>query len=111
MNQLLKVWIIAAAQAEETDFVVPGLTVTLQCRLYDRFHRANPQWPLDDRRLAKAALPRAAAHDFDGDAIVRGFDERDNWACGKWDIVKILIYRASSDFSRHVTPGPVYGRD
>src|SRR3712207_8256123 len=47
--------IVAGAQAEQADFVVPGVAVTFQGRLHDGLHRAHPQRPLDHRRLAKAA--------------------------------------------------------
>ncbi len=43
---------------------------------HDRFHFADSQRPLDDRALAEAALPGAAAHDLDRDPIVNAFDER-----------------------------------
>ena len=109
LDQLLEVGIIAGAQAEQADLVVAGVAVALEGRLHDGFDRADAQRPLDDGRLTEAALPGTAAHDLDGDAVVRRLHERDDRPRRQRDVVEVLLDGAGHDLARHVGARAVHG--
>src|SRR5262249_47016140 len=93
------------------NLIGPGVPVTLECGLDDVLDAAQPEWPLDDGGLTEPTLVRAAAHDFDGDAVVRRLDEGDDRLCGQRDRVEVLADGAGHDLFRHVRPRPVYCGD
>src|SRR5438105_11233585 len=102
LDQLLEVRVVAGAEAEEADLVVTRVAVAFEGRLHDRLDGAHAQGPFDDGRLAEAALPRAAAHDLDGDAVVRGLDVGDDRSGRQRDGVEVLVDRAGQDLARNV---------
>ena len=98
-----KYGIVAGAEAEQADLVVAGVAVAFQGGLHDGLDRADAQRPLDDGRLAEAALPGAAAHDLDGDAVVRRLRRTARPACvgsgmasKSWLMVQAMISRGTS---------------
>src|SRR5437763_642852 len=78
VDQLLEVRVIAGRKAEQADLAVAGVAVAVEGRLHDGLDGADAQGPFDYGRLAESALPGTAAHDFEGDAIVRRLDEWDD---------------------------------
>ncbi len=107
-HQLLEIRVIAGRKAQQADFVEPGAAVTVERGLHDGFDGAHAQRPFDGGRLTEAALPGAAAHDFDADAIVGHLHERHDRLGGQRNRVEILVDRAGHDRLRHVGPRTVH---
>ena len=71
--------IVAGREREQADLVVTGALVALERGLDDGLDGSIAERGLDHGALAEAALPRAPPHDLDGDAIVCGLDEGNDW--------------------------------
>lgn len=73
-DQLLNVGVVAAAETEEADLLEAAAGDHLVHRLQDLFHRPLAHGAEDHAGLAEAAAARAAAHDFNGGAVVDDVD-------------------------------------
>src|ERR1051325_4820016 len=90
---------------------MPRVAIAVQGRLHDGLDGTDAQWPLDDGRLAEPALPRTAAHDLQGDAIVRRLDERHDRPRRQRDGVEVLLDRAGPDLARRIAARAIDRRD
>ena len=77
-HQLFDIGIVAAAEAEEADLFEAAVGDHLVDRLQDLFQRPFADGAEDHAGLAEAATARAAAHDFDGGAVVDDVNEGDD---------------------------------
>ena len=88
-DEFFEVRIVAAGERQDADFVEAGIAIAFEGSVDDRFYGTNAQRTFDHGALTEAALPRTAAHDFNGDAIVHAFDVRNHWRSGKRNAIEI----------------------
>ena len=89
-DELLELGVVAGRERQQADLVVPRVLVALQGGVDDRLDGPVPERALDHGALAEPALPGAAAHDLDGDPVVRRFHERDDRRGRQGDLVEPL---------------------
>ena len=77
LKRLFKFRVFARREGKERRFVDPGRGAGVENRLGDQLDGAVTERAFELRALAEAAFLRAAAHNFDRNAVLDAFDERE----------------------------------
>ena len=99
-NQLRQTGIVAGGQARQADFLIPGRVFELLRHFHQMFEAPLAHRAVQDARLTEAAAARAAAHDFQHDAVVDNLHVRHGDFRGIERLVQVRDNRFEHLFGR-----------